>query len=361
MPLRAALDNVEPYRPQRPMHELQKELGLERIVKLASNEGAFGPLPAAVAAFEAAAANLNRYPDGGALRLREELARRHRVPTGQVVLGNGADELIRLCAVATLDAGDRAVLPWPSFPSYVVSAASAGAAPVMVPLERRRVDLDRLLSEAGYGAKLVYLPNPNNPTGVLLDPGDVRRVLDETPPDVLVVIDEAYAEYAEPEPEGPLLVREGRERLCVLRTFSKVYGLAALRVGYALASPAIADALDRVRPIFNVNQPAQEAALASLHEQHAVAGRVDHARRARGFIADALAAAGLDPEPSQTNFVYADVPGGDSAGLADRLLHSGFIVRELAGFGAPGALRVTTGTDEENELFAEALPGAVAR
>jgi histidinol-phosphate aminotransferase len=355
VPLRAALEHVEPYRPQRPAHELQRELGLDRIVKLASNEGAFGPLPAAVAAFEAAAGTLNRYPDGGGVRLREELARGHDLPAGQVVLGNGADELIRLCAVATLDAGDRAVLPWPSFPSYVVSAASAGAQPVAVPLAGRRIDVDRLLSEAHYAAKLVYLPNPNNPTGALLDRADVRRLLDEVPPDVLVVIDEAYAEYAEPEPEGPALLREGRERLCVLRTFSKVYGLAALRVGYALASPAIADALDRVRPIFNVNQPAQEAALASLHEQHAIAGRVDHARRARDELHAALAAAGLEPEPSQTNFVYADVPGGDSVGLADRLLRAGFIVRELTGFGAPGAIRVTAGTDEENALFAEAL------
>ena len=359
MPLRHALHQVEPYRPQRPMHELQRELGLDRMVKLASNEGAFGPLPAAVAAFEAAAGSLNRYPDAGGVRLREELARRHQLPVEQVVLGNGADELIRLCAVATLDAGDRAVLPWPSFPSYVVSAASAGAEPVTVPLVGRRIDVDRVLSEAHYGAKLVYLPNPNNPTGVLLDRAAVRRLLDEAPPDVLVVLDEAYAEYADPEPEGPALLREGRERLCVLRTFSKIYGLASLRVGYALASPAIADGLDRVRPIFNVNQPAQEAALASLHEQHAIGGRVAHARGAREEIRSALAAAGLDPEPSQTNFVYADVPGGDSVGLADRLLRAGFIVRELTGFGAPGAIRVTAGTDEENALFAEALPAAV--
>jgi histidinol-phosphate aminotransferase len=365
VPLRAALDQVEPYRPQRPMHDLQRELGLDRIVKLASNEGAFGPLPAAVAAFEAAAAGLNRYPDGGGVRLREALAERHGVAPAQVVLGNGADELIRLCAVATLDAGDRAVFPWPSFPSYPVSAASTGAEPVPVPLRERRIDLDRMLSEAHYGSKLVYLPNPNNPTGVLLDRADVRRLLDEAPPDVLVVMDEAYAEYADPEPEGPAILREGRARLCVLRTFSKVYGLAALRVGYALASPEIADGLDRVRPIFNVNQPAQEAALASLHEEHAIAGRVEHARRARAMLAEALAAAGLDPEPSQTNFVYAEVPAGggggahleagDAPGLADRLLRAGFIVRELTGFGAPNAIRVTAGTDEENELFAAAL------
>jgi histidinol-phosphate aminotransferase len=348
VPLRDALAQVQPYRPQRPMHELQAELGLERIVKLASNEGAFGPLPAAVAAFEAAVAHLNRYPDGGGLRLREALAERHGLPAEQVVLGNGADELIRLCAVATLDGGDAAAFPWPSFPSYVAAAACSGAEAVRV----RPGDLDALLASR---AKLVYLANPNNPTGTLLDPGELRRFLAEVPGGMLCVLDEAYAEYAEPEPEGIALLREGAGRLCVLRTFSKVFGLAALRIGYALASPEVADALDRVRPVFNVNQPAQEAALASLHEHDAVALRVEHARRGRVFLHDALAGAGLQPVPSQANFVYADVPGGDGTGLAHRLLREGFIVRELTGFGAPGAIRVTVGTDEENGAFAGAL------
>src|SRR4051795_6251215 len=164
MPLRSALVSVEPYRPQRPMRELQEQLGLERIVKLASNEGAFGPLPAAVAAFEAAAGELNRYPDGGGMRVREALAGRHGEPVAQVVLGNGADELIRLCAVATLDAGDAAVFPWPSFPSYVAAAACCGARAEQVPLARRGFDLDAVLRACSQGAKLVYLANPNNPT-----------------------------------------------------------------------------------------------------------------------------------------------------------------------------------------------------
>jgi histidinol-phosphate aminotransferase len=234
------------------MRELQAELGLQRIVKLASNEGAFGPLPAAVAAFEAAVGDLNRYPDGGGLRLREALAERHGLPVAQVVLGNGADELIRLCAVATLDAGDTAAFPWPSFPSYVAAAACSGAESVQVPLAGRAFDLDALLSEARAGrSKLIFLPNPNNPTGGLLERGELRSILADLPDGVLCVLDEAYAEYAEPEPEGAQLLREGAARLCVLRTFSKVYGLAALRVGYALASPDVADALDRVRPIFN--------------------------------------------------------------------------------------------------------------
>ena len=260
------------------MRELQAELGLERIVKLASNEGAFGPLPAAVAAFEAAAGELNRYPDAGGLRLREALAERHGVAVEQVVLGNGADELIRLCAVATLDAGDRAAFPWPSFPSYVSAAACSGAEAVRVPLG----DLEALRET---GAKLLYVANPNNPTGTVVDP---RELVENLPDGVLCVLDEAYADYADREPEGPELLRAGAAPLCVLRTFSKVYGLAALRIGYALASPEVADALDRVRPVFNVNQPAQEAALASLHERDAVALRVEHARRAREFLFDAL-------------------------------------------------------------------------
>jgi histidinol-phosphate aminotransferase len=357
MPLRRALDQVEPYRPQPPMRQLQAELGLHRIVKLASNEGPFGPLPAAVAAFEASTLELNRYPDGGGTRLREALAARFDVPVEHVVLGNGADELIRFAALATLDPGDRAVYPWPSFQSYPTAVAAAAGESIAVPLRDRAFDLDALLA-ACDGAKLVYVANPNNPTGTLVARDDVRRFVAELPPKVLCVLDEAYAEYAVEEPAGVELVQEGHERICVLRTFSKVYGLAALRVGYAIASPQIADALNRVRPIFNVNQPAQEAALASLHETEAVRRRIVHTRAARDDLHDTLAAAGLDAIPSHANFVYADVPGGDADGLADRLLHAGFIVRALRGFGAPGAIRVTVGTDEEMRLFAAAIQEA---
>ena len=357
MPLRRALEQVEPYRPQPPMRQLQKELGLDRIVKLASNEGPFGPLPAAMAAFEAAALELNRYPDAGATPLREALAKRYDVPPEQVVLGNGADELIRFAALATLDPGDRAVYPWPSFQSYPTAVAAAAGESTAVPMRDRAFDLDALLA-ACDGAKLVFLANPNNPTGTLVARDDIRRFFSELPPDVLCVIDEAYAEYAEEEPRAIELVREGNERICVLRTFSKVYGLAALRVGYAIASPRIADALNRVRPIFNVNQPAQEAALASLHEVEAVRRRIAHTREARGELYETLASAGLNPIPSHANFVYADVPGDDGDGLADRLLHAGFIVRALRAFGAPGAIRVTVGTDDEMRLFAAAVQDA---
>ena len=367
MPLRDALEKVDPYEPQPPMRVLAERLGLERIVKLASNEGAFGPLPASLAAYRAAAAELNRYPDGGATGLREGLAAVHGLPTAQVVPGNGADELIRLCGLAALDAGDAAVLPWPSFPSYLTAATVHGADAVRVPLRERALDLEAVLAvcqrsaPAGGRVRLVFLANPNNPTGSLLDHAELRDFLDALPPSILCVLDEAYAEYAEPEPEGPALLREGRDGLCVLRTFSKLYGLAAVRIGYALASPAVAAALDRVRPIFNVSQPAQEAALAGLGERDALTERVLHVRESRERLREALRGAGLCAAPSQANFVFADVPGGSGDELADRLLREGFIVRAMRGFGAIGAIRVTCGTDEENAAFSAALSRIAAR
>jgi histidinol-phosphate aminotransferase len=360
------LERVDPYRPQPPLRVLAERLGLKEIVKLASNEGAFGPLPAAVDAFRAAVADLGRYPDGGATALRAALAERYRLPPEQVVPGNGADELIRLCAVAMLDAGDAAAFGWPSFPSYPASAAVQGADPLQLPLRDHTVDLEAILAACarpaprGGRVRLVYVANPNNPTGTLLPRREVRRFLEALPEEVMCVLDEAYAEYADEEPEGPTLVRAGRAPLCVLRTFSKVHGLAGLRIGYALASPDVADALDRVRPIFNVGHPSQEAALAALSETSAVAERVAHARSAREQVRSTLAEAGLRPVPSQANFVYADTPDGDGDGLADRLLRAGFVVRALRGFGAPGAIRVTCGTDAENAAFARALPRVVA-
>src|SRR3954447_16543199 len=202
------------------MRQLQAELGLERIVKLASNEGPFGPLPAAVAAFDASARELNRYPDASASPLRAALSARFDLPAAQIVLGNGADELIRFAALATLDPGDRAVYPWPSFQSYPTAIAAAAGEQSAIPMRDCAFDLDALLAAAA-GAKLVYLANPNNPTGTLVAREDIERFATELPPGVLLVLDEAYAEYAEDEPNGVELLRKGHQRLCVLRTFSK--------------------------------------------------------------------------------------------------------------------------------------------
>ena len=338
-------------------------------MKLASNEGAFGPLPAAVAAFEAAAAELNRYPDGGAAALREALAERHGLPPEQVVLGNGADELIRLCAVAALDAGDAAVFPWPSFPELRGGRARCTApSAVQVPLRSGRFDLDArargLHTPAPGGGACGSCSWPTRTTrpARCSSRAEVRGFLDALPDRVLCVLDEAYAEYADAEPEGPALVREGHGRLCVLRTFSKVYGLAALRVGYALASPEVADALDRVRPIFNVNQPAQEAALASLGERDAVAERVAHAVRARARLARGARRRRARPDALAGQLRLRGRAGGRRRRRAGRPAARGGLHRARAAraSGRPGAIRVTCGTDEENAAFAAALATRVA-
>ena len=277
------------------------------------------------------------------MRLREALADRHGVDPAQVVLGNGADELIRLCAVATLDAGDRAAFPWPSFPSYVAAAACCGAEAV------RCLPGSDDAARRGRGDCLHRKPEQSDRT--TREPGRLLEAFPQQPPDRALTRPTPSTRTRSRRDRRSLA--QGAERLCVLRTFSKVHGLAALRVGYALASPDVADALDRVRPIFNVNQPAQEAALASLHERGALALRVDHARRGRAFLADAWPPwiwTRSRPRPTSSTRTV-----GNGEEVARRLLREGVIVRALTGFGAPQAIRVTSGTDEENEIFAQAL------
>ncbi len=288
-------------------------------MKLASNEGAFGPLPGGGGRVRGRRERAQPLPGRGrcgAARRRWRSATAS--PPEQVIPGNGADELIRLCGAAVLDAGDAAVFPWPSFPSYVVAAAVHGAAPVQVPLRdralrprRRARGLRGSRPRAAAGCARCSSPIPTTRPEPCSRADEVRRLPRRA------ARSGSCACSTRPTPStrtrsrrGRALVREGHGRLCVLRTFSKVYGLAALRVGYALASPDVADALDRVRPIFNLNQPAQEAALASLGAIARWRERVAHARKARGELFGALEGAGLDPIASQANFVYADVPGG---------------------------------------------------
>ncbi|MBI4898699.1 MAG: histidinol-phosphate transaminase [Actinobacteria bacterium] len=362
MPFRPHIKDLKPYVAQAPVERLRAELGLERIYKLASNEGAFGPLEAArLAVFGADPDELRRYPDSAAPELRAAIAVRYGLTAENVVLGNGADELIRLAALTVLENGDNGVYPWPSFPTYVAACASTGAEARPVPLSAdRSVDLDALRAAVYASTRIVYVANPNNPTGLLAPRADLRAFVEGLPPHVLCVLDEAYAEYAEgdDEPEGPQLVREGLPNVVVLRTFSKVYGLAGLRIGYALAAPAAAAAIDRVRGIFNVNSLAQVAALASLSASDSadqIARRVAHVKGARMQIFKWLALAGHKPIASRANFVFAEASGGSGAGVEQSLLKLGVAVRALDGFGAPEAFRVTCGNDEENQYFAAAI------
>jgi histidinol-phosphate aminotransferase len=354
---RPALADLVPYEPGKPVEEVQRELGLERVVKLASNEGQFGPFPAALEALERGQPELNRYPDGGAWRLVHELARRHGVEPANVAVAAGADAVIAYLSLATLDPGDEVVFGWPSFASYPLAAMKLGATPVRVPLTDHRYDVERILAAISERTKIVYLCNPNNPTGTMIPRADVEAYFARVPEHVLTVLDEAYFEYiAEPDyPDGiEEHVKAGRDVL-VLRTFSKIYGLAGLRVGYGIGPREVVDSVKRVRNAFDVTQPAQDAAVASLGDPGELARRRAFNAEARAQLVELCAGLDLTLAPRPVaNFVYAEV-GEDARPVFDALLREGVIVRPLAPFGAPGAIRVTVGTQEENELFAQAF------
>jgi histidinol-phosphate aminotransferase len=353
---RRSIADLIPYEPGKPIEEVQRELGLERVIKLASNEGPFPPFPAAVEAIERATRDLNRYPDGGAYSLRTAIAEHHGVALEEVIVGSGADGVIDLLSQATLDAGDEIVCGWPSFPSYVLDALKLGAEPRKVPLRDHTYDLDAMLAEVGPKTKLVYVCHPNNPTGTANGRDELLAFVDVLPEHVLTVVDQAYFEYVD-DPDYldgvAELFKQGR-RVAVLRTFSKIYGLAGLRVGYGIAPTDVVTATSKVRRAFDVAATAQAAALASIGDEQELARRRAFNAAGRETLGETLRANGLEPaRPALGNFLYAEV--GDGAALFDRLLRQGVIVRPLAGFGAPEAIRVTVGTPEENDFFAASL------
>ena len=353
-PFRPELDGLVPYEPGRPAEIVQRELGIAGpIVKLASNEGPWGPVPAALEAIMSAARGGNRYPDGGCYALRSALAERHGVAFGQVVVGNGADAVLNYLALALLEPGDEVAFCWPSFPVYPINAAKMGAVAVRAPLAGSSYDLDALAAGVGERTKLVYVTNPNNPTGGMITRAALERFLDGLPEHVLPVLDEAYFEYVD-DPDYPDGASEhlARGRRCVvLRTFSKIYGLAGFRVGYGLCPPDIAAACLKVKNAFDVTQSALDAALASLDAQEEVARRRDETSVGRERLAAGLRERGLEPLPSVANFVCADV--GDAAAFASRLEREGVIVRPLGPFGDPASVRISVGSpDELDRLFA---------
>ena len=360
---RPAVTRLVPYEPGKPVEEVQRELGLERVVKLASNEGQYGPFPAAREAIERGIGDLNRYPDGGAYRLAVALAERHGVGPENVALAAGADGLIMYLSLATLDPGDEIVCGWPSFPSYVLDALKMGATPVRVPLADDRYDLEALLAAVTPRTKIVYVANPNNPTGTMVDRAELDAYFERVPEHVLTVLDEAYFEYVE-EPDYADGIEEyakrDARRVLVLRTFSKIYGLAGLRVGYGIGPVDVVEAVKKVRNAFDINQTAQDAALASLGNDGEIARRRAETAVARAELERACA--GLPVRvaaPPVANFVFVDV-GGDVATLFEALLREGVIVRPLAPFGAPEAIRVTVGTADETALFASAFARCLA-
>ena len=361
--IRPALDGLVPYEPGKPVELVQRELGLERVVKLASNEGPFGPFPEALEAIERALPDSNRYPDGGCYRLRERLAARHGVAFDEVVVAAGADAVIGYVCQSTLDPGDEIVTPWPSFPSYVLDPLKLGAVTRRVPLDEGRVDVDALLGEVTERTKLAFLPTVNNPTGTMTPRDDLLRFLAEVPAHVLTVVDEAYFEYVD-DPAFPDAIgdaaKAGRHVLC-LRTFSKIYGLAGLRIGYGVGPAPVIAAIRKVQRAFDVTTPAQEAALASLDGAAEIERRREVNREAMAALEETVRDRGLDPiAPAAGNFLFVDV-GSDAAALDDALLRRGVIVRPMGSFGAPTAIRITAGTPEEIAFLAAQLDAVFSK
>ena len=354
---RAALDGLVPYEPGKPVEEVQRELGLERVVKLASNEGPFGPFPAALEAIGRATPELNRYPDGGCYRLRSALAERHDVGLDEVTVCAGADAVIGYVCQATLEPGDEIVTGWPSFVSFVLDPLKLAAVPVRVPLRDNRFDLDALLAAVTSRTKLVFIATPNNPTGTMTTRAELAAYFARVPEHVLTVVDQAYFEYVEDAdyPDAVTEFAKAGHRVLVLRTFSKIYGLAGLRVGYGVGAASVISAIGKVRRAFDVSNVAQEAALASLEDAEELARRRTVNRVALGELERVLRAHGLLPvTPAAGNFLFVET-GGSAAELDAGLLRRGVIVRPMGPFGAAGALRITAGTLDEVAFLDAAL------
>jgi histidinol-phosphate aminotransferase len=331
------------------------------MVKLSSNENALGPSPRAVAAIQQALPRIHLYPDSTAAALREVLANRAELSPDMVLCSNGSDEMVLLLCMAFLREGDDVVMAEGTFISYLLRTLAMGARPVRVPLHTYTHNLDALAGAITPQTRLLFVCNPNNPTGTTVGADEMRRLLEQVPDHVLVVVDEAYIEFAS-RPDFPDLLPElrgGRSNVLLLRTFAKMHGLAGLRLGYAFGHPDVLDYLHRARPVFNVNALAQVAGVAAVDDTEHITRSRAYAEECRAFFAQELAALGLHPIPTETNFMAVNV--GDDAAVAEGLRERGYTVTPLTGWGVPGCIRVSFGTTEQNQGFIVALRDTLAQ
>ncbi|UQZ85921.1 Histidinol-phosphate aminotransferase 2 [Paenibacillus konkukensis] len=358
---REALRNMKPYSPGKPIWEVQKELGIDKVVKLASNENPLGASPKAMEAIVACLPEIHRYPDAGTKALNEVIAAELSVSTEQIIVTNGADELIKLVAEAFLEAGDEVIMPSPTFSEYEFGTYLMGSEPVSVPLnDDYQYDVDRLLQAVTEKTKMLFLCTPNNPTGTYLPKPELRRLLDGLPKHVLVMVDSAYSHFASADDytDGLEFVRQGYP-VIVLQTFSKIFGLAGIRVGFGVSSPEIIHSVLQVKEPFNVNSLAQEAAKAAMTDhEHIGRSRAVNAEGREQLYA-AFRRLGLSYTESMTNFILADL-GPGAKELYDRLMRRGVIVRYGGAWGLTNHIRVSVGTKEENEFFIEQLSALLA-
>jgi histidinol-phosphate aminotransferase len=352
---------LRPYVPGKPISELERELGVTGSIKMASNENPLGPSPKAIEAAQVALRELARYPDGGGFELREALGRKHGVDRNCITLGNGSNDVLDMIARVFLHPCVETVMSEHAFAVYPISSQAVGATIRIAPARDYGHDLDAMRERVGEHTRVVWIANPNNPTGTWLARERLHAFLASLPEHVVAVVDEAYVEYVD-EPYYPDASQWLDEfaNLIVTRTFSKAYGLAALRVGYALSSPDIADLLNRVRQPFNVNSVALAAALAALDDDDHVRRGVELNRAGMAQMIEGLNALGLGFIPSACNFLAVDL--GQPAGPVDQaMLREGVITRPIGNYGLPSHLRVTIGLPDENARFLAALRKVLGR
>ncbi len=349
--------SLTPYVPGKPIEEVEREYGVTDVAKLASNENPLGPSPRAVAAAREACGKVHLYPDGSAYYLRNALAAKLGVRPEEVMVGHGSNELIELLVRSFVLDGEEVLTSAQSFVAYRLAAQSLGRTLVEAPMKARfHYDLDALRKLLSRRTKLVFLANPDNPTGTWFDEQELVPFLDAVPKDTLVVLDEAYVEFVDaPGFQDSLALRRRFPNLVVLRTFSKIYGLAGLRLGYGLARPEVVEYVDRVRAPFNVNLVAQAAGIAALGDAEHVERSRALVREERPFLAEGLQALGATVVPSQGNFLLADFPGRPGKDLFEALLREGVVVRPMGGYGFPTAQRITVGLRADNERCLAAL------
>ena len=350
-----AILSIDPYVPGKPMAELERELGIVNSIKLASNENPIGTSPLAMAALQRVLHELNRYPDGGGHDLVRKLSQKLGVPSEMIVIGAGSDDIIGMLTRALLLPGDQAVMPKPSFLMYDIMVRSASAVPVAVPLINLAFDLENMAARINDRTRLVFLTNPNNPTGTCITKSDFEAFLLHIPENVVVVVDEAYIEFVrDPDCMQGISYALEERPVVVLRTFSKAFGLAGLRVGYGIMPESIALLLHRVRQPFNVNTPAQAAAAAALDDHDFLEQSLEVVHQGLDYISRRLDSLNIRHFPSQANFMLIDV-GTSADEVYNRLLRKGVIVRSMTSYGFPQYIRVSVGLPEENTRFVDAL------
>jgi len=349
------IEDLIPYPPGKPIEELEREMGIKGSIKLASNENPLGPSPMAIQAIKNNLNTLHRYPDGSGYYLKSNLSKKYNVPLDQIILGNGSNELIELTVRAFLSPGDHVVQASPTFLLYEKMVKAAGGQMASVPLSNFRIDLNEVLKAVTPKTKIIFINNPNNPTGSVLLREEMLHFLNDVPDDVIVVLDEAYIEFVSDEAVATgLELLTHHPLLLVLRTFSKLYGLAGLRIGYGFASKKPIDYMNRIRQPFNANTLAQAAANAALEDSEFTSQTLKIVRDGLRYLYQSLNDMELEYFPTQTNFFLIKVPQGGKK-IYELMLKEGVIIRSMDSYGLPQYIRINVGLREENERFIKTL------